>query len=347
MAAAALTFEALSASIKAGNLKPVYILYGEQSYYIDELVKLFSNLLTEEEKEFNLYTLFGAETDMNEAIVVCRRYPFMADRQVVIVKEAQAADAHNLDKLAAYIKAPSPTTVLVIAFRDDKTKGAKMIAAAKQAGMAFFQSKKVYDNQLPVLIKSYFGARGLNVQDKAAQMLFDNVGSNLSKLYNELDKLIGILGPGATVTPEAVEQHVGVSKDYNVFELVDALAARDSAKAMHIAGYFRSNDKAVEFPNISANVFGLFSDLLVAQSAKDKSDYGLAQALGAKSPSALRRIKLAMSKYNAWQSIEILRAIRAYDAQSKGINSRRDAYDMLEELVFRIITAPGTLFPNY
>lgn len=347
MAAAALTFEALSASIKAGNLKPVYILSGDEGYFIDELVKLFSNVLKEDEKEFNLYTLFGPQTDMNVAVDICRRYPMMADRQVVIIKEAQSTDARELDKLAKYMREPSPQTVLVVAFRGGKTKGAEMLTAAKKAGAVMFTSKPVYENQLSSLIRNYLSARGLNVQEKAADMLRDSVGANLSKLYNELDKLVGILGSGATVTPEAVEQHVGVSKDYNAFEFTDALAARDGAKAMRIAGYFRANPKAVPFPMISASVFGLFSDLLVAQSARDKSEHGLMQALGLKSPWGLKRIRLAMSRYNAWQSIEIIRAIRAYDAQSKGINSRRDPFDMLEELVFRIITAPGTLFPKY
>lgn len=346
MAARTYTFETLCASLKKGDYQPVYLLHGEEGYFTDALISRFEKILSDEEKEFNQYVLYAPQMAMEEVIDICRRFPMMADRQVVILKEAQSARSDQLERLAKYILNPSPQTIFVIAFRGAQAKGRELLAALRKTDAVTFESKKIREDNLPGYITNYLNSRGLNIQPKALEMIKDSIGADLSKLYNEMDKLIGILGQGATVTPEAVEQHVGVSKDYNPYELVDALAVRDGAKAMRIAGYFRANPKAAPIVLVTASIFALFSDLLVFQSAKDKSDNALMAALGLKSPWPLRRLREASRHYNAWQSIEIIRALRRFDAQSKGIASRRDPYDMFEELIFRITTAPGTLFPT-
>lgn len=347
MAASSLTFETLCATLKKGDYKPVYLLHGEERYFTDAVLGCFEKILTEEEKEFNQYTLYGLQTPMEEVIDICRRFPMMADRQVVLLKDAQNVRADQLERLAKYVLNPSPQTILVIAFRGEAAKGRELLAALRKTDAVTFESKKIREADMPGYITDYLNKRGLNVQPKAVEILNGSIGADLSKLFNELDKLVGILGQGATVTPEAVEQHIGVSKDYNPFELVDALAMHDGVKAMRIAGYFRSNPKSAPIPLVTTSIFGLFSDLLVFQSAKDRSDSALLGALGLKWPSQLKRLREASRHYNAWQSIEIIRAIRRFDAQTKGIASRRDSYDLLQELVFRIITAPGTLFPKY
>lgn len=347
MASQNLTFENLRTQLKAGKYAPIYLLHGEEGYFIDELVKDFEAILTPDEKEFNQYTLYAPQVEAPEIADACRRYPMMADRQVVIVKEAQAARADMLDKLVPYIKQPNPMTVLVICSRGAAAKGRSFLDAVKKSNDAvIFSSAKVPEWKLADHIKGYINGRGLNVSPQALEMLKEFIGADLSRMYNEVDKLMTILGPGATVTPEAVERHIGMSKDFNSFELVDALAARDMARAMRITAYFRANPKAAPSVLVCAALFNFFSDLLVTYFVKDKSDRGLMGALGLKGTFPLKRINMARTKYNAFQVIEIIRAIRAFDAQSKGIGSRRSPDDLLDELVFRILTAPGDLFPT-
>jgi DNA polymerase-3 subunit delta len=346
MAAQAVTFENLRTALRAKNIAPVYLLHGEEGYFIDQLLTDFDTILTPDEKPFNQYVLYAPQVEMAEVVDICRRYPMMADRQVVILKECQSVRADLLDRLARYVAAPSPTTVLVICSRGAACKGKELMAALKKSDAIIFESKKIPEYQLGSHITTYINARGLNVQPKALEMLKEYIGSNLDRMYNELNKLINILGAGATVTPEAIEQHIGVSKEYNVFELVDALALRDSARAMRIAAYFRANPKAAPTVMITASIFSFFSDLLITYFEKDKTERGLMQALKLKSTFQLKRFNAARQRYNAFQVIEIIRAIRRFDAQTKGIGSRRNEYDLLQELIFRILTAPGTLFPQ-
>ena len=347
MATTSVTFEGLKGQIRKRELRQVYLLHGEEGYFIDELVKDFENILSEDEKEFNQYVLYAPQTATEEVMDICRRYPMMSDYQVVILKECQSARADQLDKLAKYIVQPSPQTVLVVCSRGEKAKGKAMLDAMKKSGAVIFESKKIQEYSLGPHIQQFINSRGLNVQPKALEMLKEYIGADLSHMYNELDKLINILGAGATITPESIERHIGVSKDYNAFELVDALAVKDGAKAMRISQYFRANPKAVPTVMLSAALFGFFSDLLIVQSAADKSDRGLMEALGLKSPYPLKRFNGARKHYNAWQTIEVIRAIRQFDAQTKGIGSRRDEHDLRDELIFRILTAPGSLFPKW
>lgn len=347
MAANTVTFEGLRALIKKGTLAPVYLLHGEEGYFIDALVRDFENVLPDDEKAFNQYVLYAPQTPMEEVVDVCRRLPVMAERQVVIVKEMQGARADQLDRLAGYIQAPNPQTVLVLASRGAAAKGKNMMAALKKSGAVIFESKKIAEWNLAEHITAHINSRGLNVQPRAVEMFKEFIGADLSRLYNEVDKLISILPAGAVVTPEAVEANVGVSKDYNAFELVDALALKDAERARRIAAYFRANPKAVPMVMLAAALFNFFADLMVVYSTPDKSDRSLQQALGLKSPYPLKRLNAARQRYNAWQCIEVIRAIRRFDAQIKGIGSRRSEHDLLDELIFRILTAPGTLFPRY
>jgi DNA polymerase-3 subunit delta len=346
MAAQAVTYENLRTSLRAKNIAPLYLLHGEEGYFIDQLMKEFENVLSEDEKPFNQYILYAPQVEPAAVIDICRRYPMMADRQVVILKECQSVRADLLDKLARYVLEPSPTTTLVFCSRGAAAKGKELMSALRKSNAVIFESKKIPEYQLGGHISNYINARGLNVQPKALEMLKEYIGANLDRMYNELDKLIGILGSGATVTPESIEQHIGMSKEYNMFELVDALAVKDSAKSMRIANYFRSNPKAVPTVLITSSLFGFFSDLLITYFEKDKSEHGLMKALKLKSSFQLKRYNAARQRYNAFQVIEIIRAIRRFDVQSKGVGSRRNEFDLLQELIFRILTAPGTLFPK-
>lgn len=336
------TFQSIANEIKSGKLAPVYILHGEEGYYIDELVKLFENFLPEADREFNQYILYAPETQAGQVMDLCYRYPMMAERQMVILKEAQAVGANEINRLHKYVQNPSPTTVFVICFRGEKAKGKDLMAAAKTKATVF-ESKKVADYNLIPLISAYIKQKGLTAEPKSMEMLRDYIGTNLSALFNEIDKVAGILGKGANITPEAIERHVGISKEYNNFELIDALAVRDYGKAMKIAQYFAANPKGNPLVMTTAALYNFFSDLLVALYTKDKSDAGLMASLKLKSAYPLKKYKAAMRQYNAFQLIEIIWALRQFDARSKGQGSRQDQYSLFHELIFHIVTAPGNL----
>ncbi|MDE5566860.1 MAG: DNA polymerase III subunit delta [Muribaculaceae bacterium] len=342
MAAPTVTFDSLSRQIAAGQLAPVYLLHGEEGYYIDKLVERFENLLTEEEKEFNLHVLYAPEVEPGAVADLCMQYPMMADRQVVILKEAQAVASAKLNQLHRYVSAPASTTVLVICCRGAQAKGKELLAAVRAKGVNF-ESKKLSESNAPAVIGDFIKAKGLKAEPKAMEMLRDYVGTDLSRLYNEIDKLTTALGAGATVTAEAVEQNIGMSKDYNNFELVDAIAVKDAKKVFTIAEYFKANPKNNPLVVSAATLFAFFADLLAAFYSPDKSDSGLMSELKLRSPWQLRRYRAAMQLYNPFQIIEIIAAIRRYDAMSKGVGSRQADHQLFRDLLFHIITAPGDI----
>lgn len=341
-AAPAPSFQDIRKALKSRRFAPVYLLHGAEGYYIDELVKDFDTILTEDEKVFNQYTLFAPETEPAQVLDVCRRIPMMADRQVVILKEAQAVRADKLAKLIPYLSAPTPTTILVVCCRGVDAKKDIEKAVAKGGGVVF-NSKKVSDYNIPAVIGEYIRHKGLSAEQKSLEMLRDFIGSDLSRLYNEIDKLATLLPPNAAITPEVIERNIGVSKEYNSYELIDALAARDGARAFRIAAYFRANPKAVPLVMATASIFGFFADLLIAYYAADKSDKGISDELGLRNSFALRRIRLGMSRYNAFQIIEIIGAVRRFDINSKGVLSRQNEHQLFRELIHHIITAPGRI----
>ena len=264
----------------------------------------------------------------------------MADRQVVILKEAQAVRADKIAKLKNYIADPVATTVLVVCSRGAALKGKELFDAAKKGGAVVFESKKIAEWNIAAYIAEYIRKKNLNADQKSVEMLRDFVGTDLSRLFNEVDKLAALLPPNATVTPEVIERNIGVSREYNSFELVDAIAARDGRRVFRILDYFRSNPKAVPLVMATASIFNLFTDLLVAYYTPDRSDAGLMAALGCKQ-FALKRIKLGMSRYNALQIVEIIGAIRDFDVKSKGVGSRQNEHELFHQLAYHILSAPG------
>lgn len=267
----------------------------------------------------------------------------MAERQVVILKEAQSARANVLDGLAPYVGNPNPATVLVICFRGQKAKGAKLLAAARSSKATVYESKKLYENALPGAISAIVKDFGLNIEPRSISILADHIGNDLSKLYNETRKLAMILGKGAMITPEAIEIHIGISKEFNNFELVDAIAARDVKRAYTIVNYFQANPKNNPAVLTASTLFSFFSNLLAAQFTKDKSPKSLMDTLGFKFQRQLDNYMTGMRNYNAYHSIEIIQAIRSFDTKSKGIGSRQNEHDLLQELVFKILNCRGDI----
>ncbi len=338
--ASSLTYPQLRRDIRAGQLAPVYLLNGEEGYYIDELVKDFESLVPEDERDFNLYVLYAPESGVDTAMDICRGFPVMADRQVVILKEAQAIRSDALNKLHYYVSSPNPSTVFVICARGITVKSRDLVAAVKKNGV-IFTSQKLKDREVAPAIAALVKEKGLNIEPKALAMMRDYVGADLSRLYNEIDKLSFILGKGAMITPEVIERNIGISKDYNNFELVSAVAALDYGRMMRIAYYFRSNPKNSPTTLTASALFNFFSNLLKCQFSRDKSPSALMGLLGLKWPVQFKDYEQGLKRYSARQSLQAISEIRRFDCMTKGIGSRRNEYDLLQELLYRLITLKG------
>lgn len=343
MAAAskAITFDEIIMQINSRNFAPVYLLHGEEGYYIDELLKRFEEVIPESDRDFNLYTMYAPQTEMDTVMDACRRYPMMSDVQVVILKEAQAINANTLNRLHLYASQPTPTTVLVVACRGEKCKSKDLMKEVAAHGGVTFESVSLKDSAVASTISGYITKKGLNIEPKSLGMLRDFVGTDLSRLYNEIDKLTVAVPSGGTITPEVIENLIGISKDYNNFELVAALATRNKKQAFTIINHFRRDPKNNPFVVTLGTLWTYFSNLLVLLYSRDKSDAGLCAAIGRKGTWLPSDYKDGMRNYNAWQLIDISRLIRTADTMSKGVDSRMDPYDILNDLIFKILTTTG------
>ena len=337
-----ITFDALRRQLANRQYAPVYLLHGEEGYYIDALVKEFEKIIPDEDKEFNQYTLYAPQVEPGAVMDLCMSVPMMSERQLVILKEAQAVRADQLNRLHRYAASPSPSTILVICVRGAQAKGKELIAAVKDKGV-IFEAKKVRDYEMPSHAATLVRDMGMKAGAKAVGMLCDFIGADLSRMHNEIGKLSAILGAGAEITPEAIERNIGYSKDYNSFEFLDALAARDTAKAWRIADYFAANPKAAPIVLLTSGIFSLFADAMVAVYTPDKSDKGLMAALSLNRAIFLRRVRAVLANYNPFQIIEILDTVRRFDAMSKGNVSRQPATALFRDMLYHIFTAPGKL----
>lgn len=338
MATSSPGFKEIKQQIAGGNPSPIYILHGPEGYYVDELVKEFEAMVPESEKDFNLYVFYATQTQPEVIQEACMRYPMLSERQVVIVKEAQAVKADFLEKLTAYAERPNPQTILVIAGRGDKVTGAKFLKAARSSGAVIFETPKLYESKVGPLIETMVRNEGLTIDQKALAMLIDHVGTDLRRIVNEVAKLKAALPGGGAITPQVVERLIGVSKDFNNWELIDALAVRDVAKVYRIADYFQANPKQNPAIVTGIAIFGLFSKLLLAIYAPEKSESGIAGAAGVKPYSGeMKRIMSGLRNYNAWQVINAISACRRFDVRAKGIGSRIDEYALLRELLFTVM----------
>lgn len=331
-------------SISKRQLNPVYILYGEEGYFIDRLTEAFEGLVPEEERDFNLYSFYAHEITPEVVTATCMKFPMMSDRQVVILKEAQAIKENILSKLAGYVGAPNKSTVLVICFRSDKPKGREFLAKARSGGAVMFESKKLTDANADQLMTQLITEKGLNIEPKGLAMLRDFIGTDVAKMYNEVNKMALILGPGAMITPEAIERNVGISKDFNNFELIDAIATKDVGKIFRIITYFRSNPKNHPTIMTVALVYNYFANLTIAWFIRgERTPSTIMAALGFKWPRQVNSILTGMKNYNAYKCLEIISAIREFDTKNKGIGSRQSDFDLLHDLMFHIVTAPGKI----
>ena len=322
--------------IKTGNIKPIYFLMGEESYYIDKLSDYIEKkVLTEEEKGFNQTVLYGRDVTIEDIVSTAKRYPMMAERQVVIVKEAQDL-VRTIDKLASYAENPMPTTVLVICYKykslDKRKKVTKLIA---KNGVVF-ESKKLYENQVGDWIKRVLAGKKYTIEPKATAMLVEFLGTDLSKINNELEKLQIILPVGSVINPMHIEENIGFSKDFNVFELRKALGERNQLKAYTIAENFAQNPKDNPMVVTTSLVFGFFIQLLKYHGLKDRNPKNVAAVIGV-NPFFLKEYDVALKNYPMKKVSQIVAALRDIDVKSKGVGANAlSQSDLLREMLYKI-----------
>ena len=323
-------------NIKAGNIKPIYFLMGEEPYYIDKLSDYIEkNVLTEDEKGFNQTVLYGRDVSVEDIISTAKRYPMMSERQVVIVKEAQDL-SRTIDKLESYVENPLLSTVLVFCYKYktlDKRK--KMTKLLDKVGVVY-ESKKLYENQVGDWIKRILSGKGYSIEPKANAMLVEFLGTDLGKINNELEKLQIILPKGTTFTPKDIEENIGFSKDFNVFELRKAIGERNQLKAYKIAEYFSENPKDHPIVMTVGLIFSFFVQLLQYHGLKDKNPKNVAVVLKV-NPFFLKDYDVALRNYPMKKVSQIVATLRDIDLKSKGVGANAlPQSDLLREMLYKI-----------
>ncbi|MBT7704553.1 MAG: DNA polymerase III subunit delta [Polaribacter sp.] len=322
--------------IKKGNLKPIYFLMGEESYYIDKISDFIEEtVLDEAEKGFNQQVMYGRDATIEDIVGAAKRYPMMAERQVLIVKEAQDL-SRNIEKLVSYAENPQPTTVLVLNYKYKKLdKRKKLYKVIAKSGL-IFESKKLYENQVSDWIRRVLSGKNYQVEPKAAQMLVEFLGTNLSKISNELEKLMLILPEGTIISPTHIEENIGISKDYNNFELRKAVGEKNVVKANRIIAYFAENPKNNPLVMTISLLNSFFTQLLLFHSLDDRSKNSVAKMLGV-NPFFVDEYFLAARNYPMRKVAQVIAFLRDADIKSKGVGANQTNEDVLKELLFKIL----------
>ncbi len=331
-----MTFDQIMTDLKNKIYKPIYFLMGEESFYIDKITDYIEhNVLADNEKAFNQTIVYGRDTDAVTIDNISKRFPMMSSHQVVIVKEAQ--NLKDIDKLQYYAGNPLESTILVINYKYKTLDKRKKLYKEVQANGVIYESKKLYDNQVPDWINKYLKTSGYGIEPVASTLLTEFLGTSLSKISNELDKLIISLPKGAKITPKNIEENIGISKDFNNFELQNALIKKDVVKANQIISYFDKNQKENPIILTISSLFTFFKRLLMYHFLKDKNPRSVAAALQI-NPYFVKDYQLAAKRYNAKKTVAVISWLREYDMKSKGYNNvSASPGDLLKELVFKII----------
>ena len=322
--------------IKAGKIKPIYFLMGEEPYYIDRLSDYIeNNVLTEEEKGFNQTVLYGRDVTVEDIVSAAKRYPMMAERQVIIVKEAQDL-AKTIDKFESYASDPVPTTVLVLCYKYKTLDKRKKVTKLFEKSGLVFESKKLYDNQVGQWITRVLQAKKYSIEPKASAMLVEFMGTNLEKINNELEKLQIILPVGSTISANHIEENIGFSKDFNIFELRKAIGEKNQLKSYKIAQYFSENPKDHPLVMTTGMLFSFFVQLLQYHGLKDKNPKNVAAALKV-NPFFLKDYDVALRNYPMKKVSKIVTLLREIDVKSKGVGANAlPQHELLKEMLVGI-----------
>lgn len=336
------TFGDIIADIRKKQPAPVYILMGEEDYYIDRIMEsLEKNVIEEEDKDFNFNMYYGVDADMDVIVTSCQQLPVMGNRRLVLLKEAQSIrnGKQVLEKLAQYVKNPNPSTVFALAFKGDKLNAtSELLKATKNSTAVVFNSEKVRDYQLSSHVKDFCNAHKCNIDQKSIDLLCQYVGGPLSKLFGEITKLMTINGTNAAITPEEIEKHIGISKDFNNFELTSAVGRKDYPKAVQIIKYFKANPKTNPSVMTTSALFNFFTRLVTAHYMPDKSDQALEQQFNLRGQKPKAEFRQALTNYNPYRAVNAIHAIREFDVKSKGVGSMQNEYDLLLELIFKLFS---------
>lgn len=331
-----MNYQEIIANLKKRIFHPIYFLTGEEPYYIDEIADYIEDhILNENEREFNQIVLYGRDTDMPSVVSNCKRYPMMASHFVVIVREAQ--DLNSFEGLEQYLEKPLDSTILTICYKYKKfDKRTKLARKLKEKGV-FFESPKIYDNKIPDWINNYLKEKGHRITPKASILLTEFLGNNLGKIFNELNKILINLKEGTEIDENNIEQNIGISKDFNVFELQKALGQKNILKANQIVKYFAANPKENPLLKIIPILHQFFVKLMIYNQLKDKSQQSVAAALGVHPFIAREYIEagrnLKMSKLS-----EIISVLREYDLRAKGLNNESTTEgELMREMVYKIL----------
>lgn len=330
--------------VKNRKFKPLYMLHGEEPYFIDQVSDYMeSYILSDVEKGFNQTVLYGKDTDIMTVLNAAKRYPMMADYQVIIVKEAQEmkwgkedGDKKGINPVLSYLENPLTSTILVFCYKYGKFDKRKKAYKAIEKNGLVFESASLYDNKIPGWIESYVADKKYRISAQAAAMLCEYLGNDLSKISNELDKLMLNIAAGQEIGLKDVQDNIGISKEYNVFELQSALVKRDVLKANQIINYFEANPKANPTVLVLGNLNNFFSKVLLYHYVKDKTPQNVARELGV-NPYFIKDYDQAARNFDYYKSTQIIGWLREYDLKSKGVNSNASHGDLLKELVFKVL----------
>ena len=339
-------YEEICREIENRHFYPIYFLMGEEPYFIDRITDLLlKNVLTEDEIDFNRMVLYGADSTILKVLNAARRFPMMSEYQLVVFREAQMVDERSADNkwelLTHYLKNPLQSTILVINYKYKTLDRRKSLAATIEKNGILFESKKIKDYKLPEFIAQNLRERAIEADRKSIQMLADFLGDDLDLLNKELDKLLVVLAdqPVKRITPEIIERNVGINKDFNNFELKNAIACKDILKANRIAKYFEQNPKNHPIQSVLPTLFDYFSNLLICHYAKDKSETGIMHTLGFRYPIQAKEYRTGLRHFSAMKTFEVIHKIRLTDARSKGIDATSSLTDgdILKELLYYIL----------
>ena len=331
-----MNYKEIISSIVNKKLEPIYFLMGDEPYYIDKICDEFSrNLLTDEQKEFNQVTLYGKEITTEQIIAEAKQFPFGAEKRLVIIKEGQ--QLKNIELLESYLNNPQASTVLVIAYKKKAIDKRKKFGKNLANKCIVFESNKIYNDRIPAWILSYVNEKGFSIDNSATAVLAEHVGSDLSKIANELEKIILALNKEEQITTKTIEYHVGISKDYNIFELQNALGKKDIIKSNQIINHFGENTRTHHIIPIISALFSFFQKIMIYQFLEDKSIHSAAKSLKV-NPFFITQYRVAASNYNKGKLFRIFKFLKEYDLRSKGVNNKStNQIGLLKELIFKIL----------
>ncbi len=333
-----MTADSILRDLKNRKFHPLYLLHGPESFYIDQITEYFENqILNESEKSFDLSVIYGVDTDSRSLIDNASRFPMLSEFQILILKEAQSMK--DLIALEPYIKNPSSATILVICYKHGILDGRTSFAKLLKEKAVVFESRKIYDNQLPAWIMDYLGSKSFKISSADANLIAEYLGADLSKVAGEVEKLALNLSPGHKITKDDIEKYIGISKDFNVFELQDALGSRNKQKAYGIIQYFMANPKSNPLIVVVATLFGFFSKVYLMHFLRDSSDLQVQKSLSLKNSFFVKKYRIAAKSFNRTQTEKIIHILRTYDLKSKGVG--RDSFSdqaIMQELIYRILS---------